>query len=242
MKNLIFKISILIFCLFFTSFCDAQTKKRSLFKKGNKLFIDSIYEESEINYRKSLEQDQEFFKAKYNLANSVFKQERFDESESLYNAIQNQSEVEEENNKVQYNLATSQLKQNKFNEAIENYKKYIKKNPQDKDAIYNYCYAKKMLEQQQDKQEQQQDKQEQQQDKQEQQQDKQEQQQDKQEQQQDKQEQQQDKQEQQPDMEQMSKEDIENLLNAIQNQEKETKEKLQKNKKQKTKRKITKDW
>ena len=214
MKNLIFKISILIFCLFFTSFCDAQTKKRSLFKKGNKLFIDSIYEESEINYRKSLEQDQEFFKAKYNLANSVFKQERFDESESLYNAIQNQSEVEEENNKVQYNLATSQLKQNKFNEAIENYKKYIKKNPQDKDAIYNYCYAKKMLEQQQDKQEQQQDKQE----------------------------QQQDKQEQQPDMEQMSKEDIEKLLNAIQNQEKETKEKLQKNKKQKTKRKITKDW
>ena len=40
----------------------------------------------------------------------------------------------------------------------------------------------------------------------------------------------------------MSKEDIEKLLNAIQNQEKETKEKLQKNKKQKTKKKITKDW
>ena len=128
-----------------TSFCDAQTKKRSLFKKGNKLFSDSIYEESEINYRKSLEQDQDFFKAKYNLANSVFKQERYDESESLYSAILNQSEVKEENNKVQYNLATSQLKQNKFNEAIENYKKYIKKNPQDNDAIYNYCYAKKML-------------------------------------------------------------------------------------------------
>ena len=82
MKKLIFKISILIFCLFFTSLCDAQTKKRSLFKKGNKLFNDSIYEESEINYRKSLEQDHEFFKAKYNLANSVFKQERFDESEA----------------------------------------------------------------------------------------------------------------------------------------------------------------
>ena len=213
MKNLIFKISILIFCQFLTSFCDAQTKKRSLFIKGNKLFSDSIYAESEINYRKSLEQDQDFFKAKYNLANSVFKQERYDESESLYSSILNQSEVKEENNKVQYNLATSQLKQNKFNEAIENYKKYIKKNPQDEDAIYNYCYAKKMLEQQQDNQEQQQNKQEQQQDKQEQQ-----------------------------KKEQMSKEDIEKLLNAIQNQEKETKEKLQKNKKQKRTRKITKDW
>ena len=213
MKNLIFKISILIFCQFLTSFCDAQTKKRSLFKKGNKLFSDSIYAESEINYRKSLEQDQDFFKAKYNLANSVFKQERYDESEYLYSAILNQSEVKEENNKVQYNLATSQLKQNKFNEAIENYKKYIKKNPQDEDAIYNYCYAKKMLEQQQDNQEQQQDNQEQQQDKQEQQ-----------------------------EKEQMSKEDIEKLLNAIQNQEKETKVKMQKNKKQKTTRKITKDW
>ena len=213
MKNLIFKISILIFCQFLTSFCDAQTKKRSLFKKGNKLFSDSIYAESEINYRKSLEQDQDFFKAKYNLANSVFNQERYDESEYLYSAILNQSEVKEENNKVQYNLATSQLKQNKFNEAIENYKKYIKKNPQDEDAIYNYCYAKKMLEQQQDNQEQQQDNQEQQQDKQEQQ-----------------------------EKEQMSKEDIEKLLNAIQNQEKETKVKMQKNKKQKTTRKITKDW
>ena len=37
----------------------------------------------------------------------------------------------------------------------------------------------------------------------------------------------------------MSKEDIEKLLNAIQNQEKETKEKLQKNK-TKEKKKITK--
>ena len=62
MKNLIFKISILIFCLFLTSFCDAQTKKRTLFKKGNKLFTDSIYDESEIIYRKSLDQDQDFLK------------------------------------------------------------------------------------------------------------------------------------------------------------------------------------
>ena len=146
MKNLIFKISILIFCQFLTNFFVMLKLKRDLFlKKGNKLFSDSIYEESEINYRKSLEQDQDFFKAKYNLANSVFKQERYDESESLYSSILNQSEVKEENNKVQYNLATSQLKQNKFNEAVENYKKYIKKNPQDEDAIYNYCYAKKML-------------------------------------------------------------------------------------------------
>ena len=57
--------------------------KRELFLKKEINFFDSIYEESEINYRKSLEQDQDFFKAKYNLANSVFKQERYDESESL---------------------------------------------------------------------------------------------------------------------------------------------------------------
>ena len=47
--------------------------KKSLLKKGNKLFKDSLYNDAEIKYRKSLEKDQDYFGASYNLANSTLK-------------------------------------------------------------------------------------------------------------------------------------------------------------------------
>ena len=39
--------------------------KKSLLKKGNKLFKDSLYNDAEIKYRKSLEKDQDYFGASY---------------------------------------------------------------------------------------------------------------------------------------------------------------------------------
>ena len=56
--------------------------KRSLLREGNQLFNDSSYNQAEIKYRKSLEKDQDYFNASFNLADAIYKQERYQESSS----------------------------------------------------------------------------------------------------------------------------------------------------------------
>ena len=66
MKRLLIILSLLIS---FTSF--AQNKK-SLLREGNTLYTDSSYNDAEMQYRKSLEKDQDYFNASFNLADAVY--------------------------------------------------------------------------------------------------------------------------------------------------------------------------
>ena len=211
---------LIIICFLISISCFSQNKE-SLLRDGNKLYNDNNYNDAEIKYRKSLEKDQDYFKASFNLADAIYKQERYggpDGSSALFNALKDNAPSREDLSNIYHNLGNSLLKEQKTDKAIEAYKEALKINPNDNDTRYNLTLAKK-IKQEQDKQEedkQEEDKQEQ--DKQEE--DKQEQ--DKQEQ--DKQEQ--DKQEERK--EGISKEDAEKMLEAIEQKEKELQKELQK--------------
>ena len=71
MKNILF-----VFILLLPFLINAQNKKNHL-RNGNDLYEDSLYNEAEIEYRKSLEKDQGYFAASYNLADAIYKQGRF---------------------------------------------------------------------------------------------------------------------------------------------------------------------
>ena len=146
-----------------------------------------------------------------------------------------------------YNLGNTMMAQEKYAEAFEAYKNSLKINPNDEDARYNLEYARWKLIQQQQQQQQQQDQQ--QQDKeqeekdQQQQQQNQQQQQDQQQQEENQEQQQQQQQQDQQQQQEMSKEDAERMLKALENQEKQTMEDMNEKKaSQMQKRKVQKDW
>ena len=124
--------------------------KKSLLKKGNKLFKDSLYNDAEIKYRKSLEKDQDYFGASYNLANSIYKQERYDESSSLYKSLKDNAINDKELSIIHFNEGNSLLKEKKTDLAIESFKEALRKSPNDEDARFNLAYALKMKEQEQE--------------------------------------------------------------------------------------------
>ncbi len=124
--------------------------KKSLLKKGNKLFKDSLYNDAEIKYRKSLEKDQDYFGASYNLANSIYKQERYDESSSLYKSLKDNANNDEELSAIHFNEGNSLLKEQKTDLAIESFKEALRKNPNDDDARFNLAYAQMMKKQDQE--------------------------------------------------------------------------------------------
>ena len=235
MKNILI---ILSFLMSFNSF--AQNKK-SFLRDGNKLYADSSYNEAEMQYRKSLETDQDYFNASFNLADAVYKQERYEESSALFDALKDNAPTETDLAKVYHNLGNSLVKEQKLEEAIDAYKSSLRINPKDKDTRHNLAITHKQKQQQEqenkdEKDEQEQDKEGE--NKEEEKENK------EQEQSQENKEQQEEKKESKPEekKEEMSKETAEKMLEAIQQKEKELQEELQKKKIKGKRVKVLKDW
>ena len=239
MKNILI---ILSFLMSFNSF--AQNKK-SFLRDGNELYADSSYNEAEMQYRKSLEKDQDYFNASFNLADAVYKQERYEESSALFDALKDNAPTETDLAKVYHNLGNSLVKEQKLEEAIDAYKSSLRINPKDKDTRHNLAitHKQKQQQEQENKDENKENKDEQEQDKDGE--NKEEEKENKeQEQNQENKEKQEEKKESKPEekKEEMSKETAEKMLEAIQQKEKELQEELQKKKVKGKRVKVLKDW
>ena len=230
---------LLIILIGVTNITEAQNKK-SFLKEGNKLFSDSSYNASEIKYRKSLEKDQDYFSASYNLANSIYKQERFDESSSLYESLQDNARNNHELSQIYHNKGNSLMKQQKTDLAIKAYKDALRENPNDEDTRFNLAYAKKIKQKEEENKDKENKDEE----------NKEEENKEKKDQEKkvEKNKEQENKDEENKEQEkeekkdQMSKEDAEKMLEALEQKEKELQEKLQKKKVKGKKIKILKDW
>ncbi len=244
MKKTLFILSLLI-CI--TSY--AQNKK-SFLRDGNTLYADSSYNDAEMQYRKSLEKDQDYFNASFNLADAVYKQERYEESSALFDALIDNAPTKNDLAKVYHNLGNSLVKEKKLDEAISAYKSALRINPEDKDTRHNLALTTQQKQEQE--QQEQEDQEEQEENKEKQKEDKEgenkeeEEQKNKQEQEQEEEQEEEEEEEEEntPEekKEEMSKEDAEKMLEAIQQEEKELQEELQKKKVKGKRVKVLKDW
>ena len=237
MKYFLLTSTVLMFIFPYNSI--GQNKKK-LIKEGNKLYNDSSYNMAEMKYRKSLEKDQNYFNAAFNLADAVYKQERYEEASTFFESLKDNARNDLDLAHINHNLGNSLLKEGKLNEAIDAYKNSLRLNSNDDDTRYNLAYAQKMKQQQEQQQNKNQDKE---QDKeQNKNQDKEQDREQDKEERQNQQEQNNDKDKNPQEKDEMSKEDAEKMLEALLQKEKELQEKLKKKKVKGQKIKILKDW
>ena len=235
--------------------------ERKFVRNGNKLFMEAVkdttqidtvrFSNAETEYRKALNEKPTDLKWNYNLADAMYKQQRFEESAGKFEELGEQLELPEEKARAYHNLGNSQLMQQKLDESIEAYKKALRQNPTDLDTKYNLAYAQQLKKKQEEQEKQNQDqdkdkdkdKDEEEQNK-DQNKDNQDQQDKKdQEQQQNKDQQKQDQQQQQPQQNKISKQDAEQLLQALQNDERDIQDKVKKAKAARAKKtKVEKEW
>lgn len=236
--------------IFFANSLNAQ-KERKFIREGVKEYKEDNYSDSEVLFKEALEIDSTSIPATYNMANSLYKQNKFQEASSIFNELSANVDDKSAKADMYHNIGNSFLKQKKYEQSIEAYKNSLRIRPEDEETRYNLAYAKQMLEQQQqqqqnnqnnnqDKQEQKNNKDDQQQENQDQQQQQQEQQQNNQEQQQENQ--QEEEQQSQPMKKGLSREEMERMLQAIQQKEKNVKEEIDKEKVKAAKTKSEKDW
>ena len=240
-----YRLSIAALMMLFSLSVFAQND-RKVIRQGVKAYEDGNYSEAEVQFRKAGDLNQESFEADFNTGTAMYGQEKYEETVKQYEGLVELSEDPKTRASVWHNIGNSYLEAGQYAPSIEAYQNSLRNNPVDNDTKYNLAYAKQKLEEQQ-QQEQDQDKKDQDkkdQDKQDQdKQDQDKQDQDKQDQdKQDQDKQDQDQEEQQAQPLQISKEDAERMLSAIQQQEKDVKAKVDKNKAAAAKVKTEKDW
>jgi len=229
--------TIVFIFVIFPSVLHAQ-QARNETRRGNREYKNEQYSEAELHYRRALEKDPESIRANYNLANALYKQEQYQPATTKYESITTSKAEKEDRARYYYNLGNSYFQTQKLTESIEAYKQSLRLNPGDADAKHNLFLAQQLLNQQKQQQQQQQNQQDQ-----EQQNDQQNQQDQNQQKENQQQEQQQQQQRQsQSQQQQISQQDAERLLEALEQDEKETMKKIQEQKMNIKKIPVEKEW
>ena len=196
----------------------AQKEVRKNIRKGNKEYKLQKYSEAATLYKKAIEENPTSQAANYNLGNTLYNQKEWDKAIEYYNNF-NSLEQEEPLNisSGMHNIGNAMLRKKELNDAMEAYKMALRLNPQDDETRYNLAIVQKMI---QDEEQQQEDGEDDQEEQQQEEQDQQQQQSPQNQQDQEK------RAEQQDGPEQMSRDNARALLQAIEQDERETQEKV----------------
>ena len=234
------KMKYILFAAFLLSAAgvSAQKAERDYIRKGNRLFNDSVFVDAEVNYRMALEVNPKSAVSMYNLGNTLSQQQKFQEAMEQYDSA---SKIEKDKMKlahIYHNMGVLFQAGKDYAKAVDAYKMSLRNNPADHETRYNLALAQKMLKDQQNQQDQDQN-----QDQNKDQQQKQDQNKDKQN---DQKKDDQKDQQQPPKPEkqdnQMSKENAEQLLNSVMQDEKDVQDKVKKQQKVIQGGRLEKDW
>ncbi len=234
----------------------AQGAGRAKVLAGNRAYAEEKYDEANDKYRDAQVDNPESPIIHFNIGDALYQKRNYEEAlKSYQNAVQKTNDPKLQAQSY-YNLGNALFRLDKWQESIAAYQQALKLNPADEDAKFNLEYVRRKIkenaqkqpqdqQQQQQQQNQQQDQQQNSQDQnegkdQQQQQQQDDQNNDQQGQQEQEQEEQQQTAQQQPKPGELSKEDAERLLEALQSQEKEAQKKRQAQ--VRSRMRVEKDW
>ena len=137
----------LLFIFVFNISC-AQIE-RNFARSGNSHYDKGLFLDSEIDYRKALSLNSSFEEVKFNLADALFRQDRYDDAINNLNDLISSTTNMDLKSEAYYNLGNNFLKQQKLEEAVDAYKNCLRINPHDEEARYNLAKTLSILNQQQ---------------------------------------------------------------------------------------------
>ncbi len=136
---------------------NGQSDKKYI-RQGNSKYSDGKYPESEISYRKAIDNNKMSQDAIFNLGDALYKQKKYEDAGKIF--LENAGSTIDNTKKANsfFNLGNSLLNDKKPEESINAYKNALRLNPGSKETKYNLAYAQDMLKQQQEQQKKDQDK------------------------------------------------------------------------------------
>lgn len=122
-----------------------EQKKDKDMPKGNAKYAEKKYAEAEADYRVSSSNNPEKMASLFNLGNSVYRQKQIAEAKVQYKKVIELGKSHFEKHRAYHNLGNIYMAEKKYSEAVDAYKNALRNNPDDEQTRYNYALAKKFL-------------------------------------------------------------------------------------------------
>lgn len=135
---------ILTLLLCISAYLSAQEKDKTL-PVANEEYAQKNYVDAEANYRISQSNFPNKSTAAYNMGNTIYKQNQVSEAKYAYAKAIKNAKSKSEKHKAFHNLGNVFMKEKDYTQAVEAYKNALRNDPTDEETRYNYALAKKML-------------------------------------------------------------------------------------------------
>ncbi|WP_163409977.1 tetratricopeptide repeat protein [Flavobacterium ajazii] len=139
MKNLLLYI-----LLSFSLAISAQEKDKTL-PQANEEYKQNKFVDAEADYRISQSKFPKKATASYNLGNTIYKQNQISEAKYAYAKAIKNAKTRPEKHKAFHNLGNVLMKEKDYSQAVEAYKNALRNDPADDETRYNYALAKQKL-------------------------------------------------------------------------------------------------
>ena len=130
--------------------CLSAYAQKGDLRRGNRQFRRGEFQKADISYRKALMQDSTSVAATYNLANTLYREKDMENARRLLDGAKEAAGAEAFAADYYYNLGDVAIAQEDWQAAVDALKQSLLLNPGDIKAKENYIYARnKLMEQQQ---------------------------------------------------------------------------------------------
>ena len=136
---------IVVYSLILISFVAKAQEKDSNLPKGNEAFAEKKYADAEADFRISQSKNPKKAIASYNLGNSIYRQNQAGESKYQFAKAIKTAKTRPEKHTAFHNLGNALMQEKDYSNAVEAYKNALRNNPSDEETRYNYALAKEYL-------------------------------------------------------------------------------------------------
>lgn len=133
------------YCLILISVVVKSQEKDKFLPNGNEKFADKNYVDAEADYRLSQAKFKKKSIASYNLGTTIYKQNQAAEAKYQFEKAIKDAKTKSEKHQAYHNIGNCMMKEKDYSNAVEAYKNALRNDPSDEESRYNYALAKKML-------------------------------------------------------------------------------------------------
>jgi Ca-activated chloride channel family protein len=122
-----------------------QRTARKMLRQGNELYQKQQFTDASVSYQKALGSNSNYDKATYNLGNALYQNKNFKEAIPQYELTTKTATDKFTKAEAYHNIGNAMMESKNYQGAVDGYKNALRNNPNDDETRYNLAVAQSLL-------------------------------------------------------------------------------------------------